>query len=233
MRKHGWILLLAGLAGMLLCACGEKNAGPGEGTALLPILLEMSWEQEPSVTFPCTLADGLVAEALTAYNGPFWEDGTGAEVSGVAALMLCNTGSRMIEFAAVTVEQGGRTLHFFVYDLPPGSRCLVAEWLRQSFSEEGIRVCQAGILRWSYQELSREEVDYLGTDEKLTVVNRTARPQNITVRYKRYDKEGDYFLGGMAFSAHFFRIEPQKPKTLTPEYYHAGKARVVSVTVEE
>lgn len=233
MGKRGYILLMTWLVGFMLCACGENVSGLEARSAVLPVFSDMPSEPGAAVTFPCTLADGLVAEKLIAYDGPFWEDGTGGEVSGVAALMLCNTGPRMIEFGAVTVEQGGRVLHFFVYDLPPGSRCLVAEWLRQPFSEEEVRACHAGNLRWSYQELSREKVDYLGTDGVLTVVNRTAKAQNITVRYKRYDQEGDYFLGGMAFSAHFFGAEPQRPKALAPAYYHAGQARVVSVAVEE
>ena len=229
MKKRGFILLLAGLTAML-SACAEKQPTPVEAV-ILPVFAEKS--AQAVATFPCVLADGLVVEELLGYDGPFWEDGSGAEVSGVAALMLHNTSTRMIEFGAVTVEQGGRILHFFIYDLPPGSRCLVAEWQQQPFSWEAARECGVGVLRWSHQELAREEADYLGTDGKLTVINRTARPLNIKVRYKRYDKEGDYFLGGMAFSAHFFATQPQQPKTLTPEYYHAGTARVVSVTIEE
>ena len=229
MGKRGSILLLAGLMAVL-SACGEKHAAPGVEAAMLPVFAENT--AEAAVTFPCVLADGLVAEELLGYDGPFWEDGSGETVSGVAALMLHNTSQRMIEFGAVTVEQGGRMLHFFVYDLPPGSRCLVSEWQKQAFSREEARECCVGILRWSHQELSRAETDYLGTDEKLTVINRTARDLNVKVRYKRYDEEGGYFLGGMAFSAHFFAVPSQDMKTLTPEYYHAGKARVVSVSIE-
>lgn len=229
MGKQRFILLMAALA-VLLCACEKKASASRERSAEVPTFFS---DPEAVVTFPCTLADGLVAEKMLAFDGPFWEDGSGEAVSGVAGLMLSNTGSRMIEFGAITVEQGGRMLHFFVYDLPPGSRCLVAEWQRQSFSEEVPQGCRVGILRWGYQELSREEVNYVGTDDVLTVVNRTPRTQNILVRYKRYDKEGDYFLGGMAYSAHFFGAEPQTPKTLAPEHYHAGKVRVVSVSTEE
>ena len=185
------------------------------------------------MTFPYVLADGLIAEELLGYDGAFWEDGSGDTVSGVAALMLHNTSQRMIEFAAVTVEQGERKLHFFVYDLPPGSQCLVAEWQKQAFSREEAGECCVGALRWGNQEMSREETDYLGTDGKLTVINRTARPLDVKVRYKRYEEEDGWFLGGMAFSAHFFAVVPHQPKTLTPEHYHAGKARVVSVSIEE
>lgn len=232
MGKRGWILLMAALA-VMLCACEKKASVSLEKSAEVPVFFGMPSEPGATVTFPCTLADGLVAEKLAVYDGPFWEDGSGEGVSGVAALMFSNTGPRMIEFGAITVEQGGRALHFFIYDLPPGSRCLVAEWQRQSFSEEETQACRANVLRWGYQELSRDEVNYVGTDGKLTVVNRTPKTRNIVVRYKRYDPEGDYFLGGMAFSAHFFGAEPQNPKSLAPQHYHAGKARVVSVTVEE
>ena len=233
MGKRRYVLLTAALVGITLCGCGEKPVAMAMDSAVLPGGSGISLEADASVSFPCVPAEELMVEAFTSYDGMFWEDGTGEEVSGVAALMVANTGTRMIEFGAVTVEQGGRMLHFFVYDLPPGTRCLVAERLRQPYSEGDARGCTAGILRWIFLEMSREEVNYVGTDERLTVVNCAARTRNILVRYKRYDPEGAYFLGGMAFSAHFFGVEPQIPKTLTPEYYHAGQARVVSVTTEE
>lgn len=233
MGKRRYVLLTAALVGITLCGCGEKPVAMAKNSAVLPEMSGISLELDTLVRFPCTPAEDLVVEAFTSYDGAFWEDGSGEEVSGVAALMVANTGTRMIEFGAITVEQGERTLHFFVYDLPPGTRCLVAERLRQPYSEGGARRCTAGVLRWSFPEMSREEVNYVGTDERLTVVNCTARPRNILVRYKRYDPEGAYFLGGMAFSAHFFGVEPQIPKTLIPEHYHAGQAQVVSVSTEE
>ena len=233
MGKRGYALLAAALAGIALCGCAGENTGMEQASGMLPAFSAMPLTADTAVCFPCTLAEDLVVEELIAYSGAFWEDGSGKTVSNVAALMVANTGSRMMEFGVITLEQGGRLLHFFVYDLPPGSRCLVAERLRHPYSEKAVRACDVGILQWGYPEMSREEVNYVGTDERLTVVNRTARPRDILVRYKRYDPEGDYFLGGMAFSAHFFAAEPQIPKTLTPEHYHAGQARVVSVTTEE
>lgn len=230
MGKWG-IILLTALLCFCLCACGEVCEM--ETQDVLPVFYGEALAFHEEVTFPKTLANGLVAEALTVYRGEFWEDGSGEYVSGVAALMLKNTGTRMLEFASVTVEQEGKILHFFIYDLPPGERCLVAERLRQSHSDGSAWECSVGILRWCCPEMSREEVDYVGTDERLTVVNRTSQIRNIKVRYKRYDENEKCFVGGMAFSAHFFAVKPQQPKTGTPEYYHAGHARVVSVSTEE
>ena len=233
MGKRRYVLLTAALVGIALCGCPGNDTQTEKEASLLPSFSAMPLAADPAVSFPCALGEDLVAEALVSYDGAFWEDGSGEEVSGVAALMVANTGARMIEFGAITVEQGERQLHFFIYDLPPGTRCLVAERLRGTFSREQARGCRLERIRWSYQELSRSQADYVGTDERLTVVNRTSNTRDVLVRYKRYDQEGEYFVGGMAFSAHFFGAEPQIPKMQTPEHYHAGKARVVSVSIEE
>ena len=190
---------------------------------------------EISLQLPCILSDsGLVAQELISYDGPYWEDDSAEPVENVAALMLYNPGERMVEFAAVSVKQGDRQQYFFVYRLPPKSRCLVLEWNRMPYEDGEVTDCRELSVRWEYQELSRERLHYLGFGKKLTVVNRESRQQDhITLWYKRYVENGDYYLGGIAYSAHLFFLQPQESRVITPDYYDAASTRVVTIRMEE
>ena len=214
-----------------LCGCGML--------LMQPSTVDWTDGTEPTkapaifVEFPHTLTDSaLVIEEVVRYQGRFWEDGSGEMVEGVAGIMLYNPTARMVEFEAIALEQEGETLYFFAYQLPPMSRCLVLE--RNKNAPIQVTACRELSTQWYHHELSREQVDYVGLGPTLTLVNRDSRQQDhITVRYKQYVKEGDYYLGGVAYSAHLFCLQPEERRTVTPEHYYAGKAKIVSIVVNE
>lgn len=220
----GLALALSGLCGCTLPTKLPKSTAPSVST-----------KPAKPLEFPYTLPDStLVVEELVCYRGNYWEDGSGEMVEDVAGIMLYNPTNRMVEFEAVALEQGSDTLYFFAYQLPPMSRCLVLERNKKGCASESITECRELSTRWDHQDLSRERVDYVGLGPTLTIVNRDSGQQaHITVRYKRYVKEGDYYLGGVAYSTHLFCLQPEERRTVTPEHYQAGKAKIVSITVNE
>lgn len=231
MGRRWQIALMAVVLG-LLCGCD------GRMQTSAPVVWETATEatQAPPapLSFPVTLPDSaLVAEGLVSYHGPYWEDGSGDPVEGVAGLMLYNPTNRMIEFASFALERAGEQLYFFAYRLPPMSRCLVLEYNRKACSPQEITACRELCTRWDQQEFSREQVDYVGLGPLMTVINRDARRlSHVTVWYKQYVKEGDYYLGGAAYSAHLFFLEPEERRTIEPEHYDAGHARIVGIEAE-
>lgn len=236
MMKGKWMRRITALGSVmsvsLLWGCARQTALPTNPA--WTVLPEETQVQITPVTFPVTLPDStLIAEKLVSYCGPYWEDGTGDEVEDVAGLMLCNPTNRMIDFAAFVLEQAGESFYFFVYRMPPESRCLVLEHSRKTCHQENVTDCRELSVRWDYQEISREQLDYLGFGRYLTVINRDCRTQNhVTVWYKQYVKAGEYYLGGAAKSAHLFFLEPQEHRTITPEGYDAANARIVSIRLE-
>ena len=77
-------------------------------------------------------------------------------------------------------------------------------------------------------------MSYVGFGKRLTVVNRENRQQeHITLWYKRYVEEGDYYLGGAAYSTHLFFLQPQECRVLTPNHYDAADMRVVTIHIGE
>ncbi len=232
-ERFGWqkIALILAVVGML---CGCSNEKKTVASAFPTNTTESTQIYPVSATFPVTLPNsGLIAEELRLYQGSFWEDGSGDYVEEVAALMICNPTNRMIAFASFAVDTPEGQLYFFAYRLPPKSRCLVQEYNRKSCDPQKALACRELIIRWESQELSREQIDYVGFGPRMTIVNRDSRQlEHVTVWYKQYVKEEDYYLGGVAYSAHLFYVQPGQRRTVTPEYYDAAHARIVAIELE-
>ena len=226
--KFAAILAVLGM----LCGCtDERNAGVSQNRLESPTATQ---KQAESLKFPVIFSeDGLIAEDLRLYQGQYWEDGSGEYVDNVAALMICNTTERMIAFASFAVDTLDGQLYFFAYRLPPNSRCLVLEFQRKACDPEKALACRELTVRWEAQELSREQIDYVGLGSQMTIVNRDSRPlEHVTVWYKQYVKAEDYYLGGAAYSAHLFYVQPQERRTVTPEFYDAAHARIVAIELK-
>ena len=227
-RKIAMILAVA----WLLCGCaGEKSTEAAvfqtNPTQATPADLVLA-------AFPATMPDsGLIAEELRLYQGAYWEDGSGDFVEDVAALMICNPTNRMIAFASFAVDTPEGELYFFAYRLPPKSRCLVLEYNRKSCDPQKVLDCRELTVRWDTQELSREEVHYVGFGSAMTIVNQHSRElENITVWYKQYVASENYYLGGAAYSAHLFGLQPGQQRTVTPEHYDAAHSRIVAIELQ-
>lgn len=234
MHRRGlrWTLVLGLVAMGILCGCDTR----------IHTATPMVWEENTEgkqvrampLEFPVTLSGGtLVAEELVNFQGPYWEDGSGDLVENVAGLMISNPTNRMVEFASFVVEQAGERLYFFVYRLPPMSRCLVLEYNKKSCDPGLVTACQELCVRWEQQELSREQLGYVGLGPLMTVINRDARQlKHVTLWYKQYVQEGDYYLGGAVHSAHVFFLQPEERRTIQPEHYEADCARIVGIQLE-
>ena len=229
-RRQKMALILA--VAWMLCGCaGEKptevadfQTSPTAATQMHPV----------SVSFPVILPEsGLIVEELRQYQGPYWEDGSGDFVEDVAALMICNPTGRMIAFASFSLTTPEGELYFFAYRLPPKSRCLVLEYQRKCCHPEKALDCRELTVRWDSQELSREEIHYVGLGSAMTIVNRNSRElEHITVWYKQYVASEDYYLGGVVYSAHLFRLPPGQQQTVTPEHYDAAHSRIVAIELK-
>lgn len=215
-------MLAALLLALLLGGCAGK--------AQVQTVAEETGEiREGTMALPLKLAEGAVTvEQISRYSGEYWENGVPETVENVAAILVSNPGRRMIEYAAIRLECGSQQLHFFLYDLPPGEKCLVMEKEGKPLTGTVTEAAFLGI-RWRHYDLAPEQVRWVGRDEELVLGNLTGRDlTDIDLRYKRYDQERGCFLGGISFSVHA-ELTPGQEKTLLPCYYHAGSCQVVSI----
>ncbi|MBE6947346.1 MAG: hypothetical protein E7454_03760 [Ruminococcaceae bacterium] len=171
----------------------------------------------------------LIAEKLISYDGPYGEDRSGDAVVGVAGLMLYNPTDRMIEFGVFALRQGSQQLYFAVSQLPPMSRCLILEKTRKPYQSGEIADFRELCIRWEYQQMSKQQLDYLGFGPQLTLINRDGRVQQAVVRYKKYVREGAYYLGGEAYCISFLQLQPGEHRTILPEHYHTADTRIVAI----
>lgn len=225
---------LMGMLAVMCALCGCSGRREESNVVVQNHATENTHDHTTALTFPVTLSDSpLIAERLQSYEGPYWEDGSGDYVENVAGLMVHNPTDRMIEFASIAIRQGGEQLYFFIYRLPPNSRCLVLEYQRKPCVPQTVTACRELCIRWGSQEFSGEHVDYVGLGPLMTIINRDSRQlDHVTVWYKQYVKTEDYYLGGKAYSAHLFSLESEGRRTLQPEHYHTDNARIVGIELK-
>ena len=228
---HKKCVIMLALASWILCGCSARPQV--ENPSFVRDVTTKVSKAEP-LAFPLELeSSSLVIEEMLRYQGAFWEDGSGRQVEDAAGLMLYNPTDRLIEFAAFALEENGKTLYFFVHHLPPESRCLVLEKNGQTCDPEQVTKCRELSIRWSHQELSREQIDYVGLGPIMTIVNRDPRElSHVVVRYKRYVPGGDYYLGGTVFTVHLFGLRTEERRTIQPEYYETTDARIVGIEIK-
>lgn len=191
---------------------------------------DIFWGQR-NLELPFQLEEnGLIAERRFSYSGTYWEDGSDEDVTGVAALMIFNPTDRMVEFAGIALEHAGGTEFFFVYCLPPNSRCLVLEKHRADYSVEPIQKCRGLITRWGDMTPESMEMAVALTDWGVTVKNRTYHTyDHVAVYYKMYVQQGDFYLGGVCYSAHMYSLEPKGSQWRPVYHVPEGITKVVAV----
>lgn len=226
MRRVMLLIFGLGAGGMVLLSLVGVIRAQGSGT-------EQKVFAQYDTFYPRSVmgTDLLAVEAM-GYDGPFWEDGSNQEVSGVAALIVENQGGLLVSSGAVIVEIGKDRLVFELSFLPPGAKVLVLEKDRKPYSYQSPITCY-GWTREEYPEnpglVSVESVGLNG----LTMTNHTAcTVSGIEVQYKNYDPEKGIYLGGISYCITEQDLMPRETRMLNPAYFTARGSRVVRILQE-
>lgn len=169
----------------------------------------------------------LVVKQLAAYDGKFFEDGSGREVVDVAAVMLYNSSDRLIPYAYLTVYTENCRYTFDAFMLPPKSSVLVPEKSAQKLTETAI----TDTFGWTTVQ-NAEQRPALDIREQgmgcLQIKNLSGKKvRELTVYYKNYIADGDFYVGGRAFSVCVEQISPGDTAVIFPDNYAAGYSRVI------
>lgn len=176
----------------------------------------------------------LVAWQLASYDGPYLEDGTEEELTGVAALVVENTGTIGIEFVQLVVSQGQRELVFNATYIPPRGTVLILEKERQSYTGETVTDCKCrtlipGTFDWEKEKIHIEP----GDGFSMAVTNLTEKEMPcVRVFYKQHEGESDLYVGGITFSAVIPNLQPGETREITPYRYANGYSAVVAVVID-
>ena len=205
------------------------SAAYTEDAGVFGEVAQLTFSQEAAVQFPYQIScTDLVVEQTASYDGPFYEDGTGREVLGVASILLRNTSSEMIPYAHVVLRTDTASYIFDCFWLPAGAAVLIPEKYALSWESQAQVISCFG---WSTVtaeknpcEISVEDVD-MG---KLCVRNLSGGEiRNLTLYHKTYLRENDMYIGGAVFETRIDSIGAGENVIISPRYYASGYSKIV------
>lgn len=193
-----------------------------------PMVSQLVETTAQKLSFPVSIScTTLVVEDLAAYDGAFYEDGSGREVRNVAALMLRNTGEELIPYAHVVLHSVDSSYVFEGYMIPAGAAVLIPEKNARQLSSIEVRRCFGWATVLPENNRNTVSVSESGMNEIL-VTNRSESPiYNMTIYHKTYLDEWGFYMGGKAFETQVGSIVPGQTVTVYPDYYVSGYSKIV------
>jgi len=222
---------ISGFAALLVGASSVLNR-PDEDTVIQigPPATQAQDAQEGSnlVCFPYKM-DGLTAEHLVEYEGPFLEDGDDEPVSGMTAILLRNTATEEIAQVEVVLQGTAGKLTFFASNIPAGASVIVLERGRKSWEEDVYSECTARI---HYAEQEVLPSDILQIEEvgmgNLSITNVSDRTiEDIWLFHKNYLQDVDIYVGGITYVTSIEILKPGQTLIVTPNHYAAGYSKLL------
>lgn len=203
----------------------------------LPPVVEIPAETDPStgenkgISFPCTVPEhGLVIEKLDAFQGMFVEDGTNAQLSNVAMLLVRNDSTTPLEYTQLRVKFAKEELLFDISALPVGERLVVQEKNAKPLPAGKPLSANALVIHRAELTMDSQVQVTDNGDNTLSVTNLTAETiPTVRVFYKYYMEDEKIFVGGIAFTVRITRLAPGATVKLQPSHYTSQSGRVVMV----
>lgn len=184
---------------------------------------------------PCNVKyTPLVVRQLAGYDGPYLENGTEEELTGVAALVVENTGTIGIEYVQLVINQGQRELVFDATYIPPRGTVLILEKNRQPYTRDAVTGCRCrtlipGTFDWEKERILIQP----GEGFSMAVTNLTEETMPyVRVFYKQHEGGSDLYVGGITFSAVIPDLQPGETREITPYRYAHGYSAVVAVVID-
>ena len=234
-------LLLFGILGGVLVATGlyisaesSIQTSPPPMAVTKPTQPTNPKQAEP-ISLPVSISGtALMAMELSAYEGPFLEDGSDREVVDIAALVVYNAGSREIKAAQITLQYPDGLYHFYGENLPAGGTVVLLEQNARVFRRDTILGCTGWQMTDSSNSITGEQITLTENEnDGLSIKNLTDRPlHNIHIYYKSWLSPPDYYMGGISYCLVIPSLWPGQEMALYPGHYAAGYTKVVSVTAD-
>lgn len=173
----------------------------------------------------------LTVQNISSYDGIFLEDGSDGEVTGVAAMVVENTGDTNVEYAAITISCNGETLEFDVSDLPAGATVVVQEKNKTPYQSGTYTDCSAVVAEMGDFEMSEDQVKVEETESGSLLVTNLTDEEIPCVRifYKFYMADEETYVGGITYTAKLTGLSAGASQTVTPSHYAAGNSRIMMV----
>ncbi len=184
------------------------------------------------ISLPYRIPDSpLEILELAEYEGVYLEDGTVEEVARVAALLIRNCGSELLEEGQVDLWQNGRKLRFSFEFLPPGQTLMALEIDRLFYQPGPVTRC-TGSAKPAQEGLGKLLKIVQEGGCTLHITNESTAPlENILIRFKNLDPETGIYMGGIAYEIRIRALAPGQTYTCRPWYFLAGQSVIVHTKI--
>lgn len=149
------------------------------------------------------LADGLVITHKGSYSGKFWEDGSDEELSDIYSIQVENRGTKVLQYAELTVELEEGQAEFSLSTLPIGEKVVLLEKNKLEYQDGDIKSAVAENVVFFQDGISMYEdiFEISGLDGALNIKNISDKDisGDVFIYYKNYDS--DMFYGGITYRA--------------------------------
>lgn len=193
-------------------------------------------EVDDTITLPYLIpGTNLVIHNIAPYDGAYLEDASDVAVTGVAALVVENAGDTGVEYASITLRQGGTVLKFNVSTLPARSKAAVQEASRKPYVAGGYTACSAEVIPVDAFDLCGEYIQITeNADNSLTITNISGEQiSELHIYYKYYMTDEDAYLGGITYHIELNNLRAGQSSKVTLSHYASGYSKVVMVRISE
>ena len=229
-----FVLLAVGIVGGVLaagvlCISAEDVLKPPA-----TIVGDSPEELVAEITLPINVpGTELIAQKLSAYEGPFLEDGTDREVVNVAALHLYNGSSSVILKAHIELQCENGVYVFEGDHIPPKSTVVILEQNAAAYRRESFLACRG----WQETQQNQSAQSLISVSDMamgtIIVTNMTDRIfRDVCIYYKSWLSPPDIYIGGITYMVQMPVLLPGQTKYLYQSHYASGYSKVVSVTKE-
>lgn len=186
----------------------------------------------PTEDKPLMLGDDLYIVRMGNYSGRYVEDGSDVQLDSFCAVVVENRGTRTVQLAKFQVKMGTQTYQFSLTTLPPGTRAIVQELNRLSFTDsDASPLASVETLVFFYAEPSLHEdvFSISGAENGIELYNRSDDDISgpIYVYYKTRNEEG--FVGGITYRVTFPEVKAGETSFMAVNHFWAGSSQVMFV----
>lgn len=234
--KRVFLLILGILGGVfaavILCVSAKSKGGQNP----LPTGdTEGVWEQtdKTDLCFPINLQNTtLQLQRISAYDGPFLEDGSDREVVDVAALHIINVGSKPILKTKITLQLATDAYVFCGEYIPSGIPVVLLEQSAKPYCKDEI-ISGVGWQKTDDAE-PLEGISVMESETGVLMITNHSEIayRNVRLLHKSWLSPPGVYVGGIAYQTVIPELLPGQTEHLRPQHYAPGYSRLVCVTVD-
>ena len=188
------------------------------------------------ISFPYTIPEtDLVVDSVNSYDGLFLEDGSDTKISGIAAVIVKNTGNQCIDYAEISMK-GSQTDYLFILSHLESNAAIVVQEAKKALcvSQTYDRITAEPAFSEEF-EMSEDQLRIRETsDNQLEVKNLTDQAiPCVRIFYKFYLEEEQVYVGGITYVAKITNLKPGATVQVAPSHFAVGSSRIVMVKTFE